>query len=50
MSIHYIVPIDFSESRNYISNVRKPNECFLIPSQVTLNESNIINWNCNKVG
>ncbi|XP_025422490.1 centrosomal protein of 295 kDa-like [Sipha flava] len=31
-----------------IQNINKYNECFLIPSQVTLNESNIINWNVNK--
>lgn len=29
-------------------NIKEHNECFLIPSQVTLNESNIMNLNCNK--
>uniref|UniRef100_A0A2S2PP75 Uncharacterized protein n=1 Tax=Schizaphis graminum TaxID=13262 RepID=A0A2S2PP75_SCHGA len=28
--------------------IKEYNECFLIPSQVTLNESNIMNMNCNK--
>ncbi|XP_015373160.1 PREDICTED: putative leucine-rich repeat-containing protein DDB_G0290503, partial [Diuraphis noxia] len=29
-------------------NIKEHNECFFIPSQVTLNESNIINQNLNK--
>ncbi|XP_026804499.1 uncharacterized protein LOC113548045 [Rhopalosiphum maidis] len=32
----------------YKRNIKEHNECFLIPSQVTLNESNIVNMNCNK--
>jgi len=32
-----------------MQNINKHNECFLIPSQITLNESDIINWKNTKV-
>jgi len=40
----------FSDNDNtHRRNIKEHNECFFIPSQVTLNESNIINQNLNKV-
>lgn len=42
--------IYFSVSNNnHTEDNIKQNECFLIPSQVSLNESDIKNWNHNKV-
>lgn len=42
--------INFSDSSNNRTlNAFKQNECFLIPSQITLNESNIMDWNPIKV-
>lgn len=42
---------DYNDSsiNTHLKNVNKFNECFLIPSQVTLNESNIINQHNSKV-
>ncbi|VVC24880.1 Hypothetical protein CINCED_3A003432 [Cinara cedri] len=33
---------------NQAQSINQHNKCFLIPSQVTLNESNIMNWNNSK--